>query len=178
MKMNSSKISLRPFELSDVDDFMLMVGDDRVTQFTRWNTFTSKEDALIYLKNVCIVHPWCRSICLDDRSVGLILVRPESGDDRCKAEIGYALVADYWGQGITTIALKMALSIVFKDMPYLVRLQALVDLENKASQRVVEKVGFIKEGLLRKYAFNRGVIRDMIFYSFLSTDRFHIRLIM
>ncbi|XP_042500457.1 uncharacterized N-acetyltransferase p20-like [Macadamia integrifolia] len=170
MKMNSSKISLRPFELSDVDDFMLMVGDDRAMRFTRWNTFTSKEDALMQLKNVCMVHPWCRSICLDDRSVGLISVRPASGDDRCRAEIGYGLAVDYWGQGITTIAVKMALPIVFKEMPYLLRIQALVDPENKASQRVLEKVGFIKEGLLRNYTFHKGVIRDVIFYGFLSTD--------
>lgn len=168
--MNSSNISLRPFELSDVDDFMVMVGDDQVTQFTRWNTFTSREEALNYLKIVYIPHPWCRSICLDDRSIGLIFVKPASGDDACRAEIGYALAANYWGQGVATRALKKVLSSVFKDMPYLVRLQALVDVDNKASQRVLEKAGFLREGVLRKYAFNKGELRDSVIYSFLSTD--------
>ncbi|KAJ9700384.1 hypothetical protein PVL29_005942 [Vitis rotundifolia] len=141
--MESSRISLRPFKLSDVEDFMSWAGDDRVT---------SREEAFKYLKEVAIPQPWRRSICLDDRSIGDISVKPESGDDRCRAHIGYALGWEYWGQGIVTVALKMALSIVFKEFQDLVRVQALVEVENKGSQRVLEKV------------------RDMFIYGFLSTD--------
>ncbi|KAK3042177.1 hypothetical protein RJ639_001297 [Escallonia herrerae] len=70
----------------------------------------------------------------------------------------------------------MAISMVFKEFPYLVRLEALVEEDNKGSQRVLEKVGFQKEGFqkegfLRKYGFNKGEIRDMITYSFLSIDK-------
>ena len=78
--------------------------------------------------------------------------------------------AEYWGQGIATAALKMAISNVFKEFPGLVRLEAFVEVENQGSQKVLEKVGFLKEGLLRKYGFCKGEIRDMIVYSFLSTD--------
>ncbi|XP_042475351.1 uncharacterized N-acetyltransferase p20-like [Macadamia integrifolia] len=169
-RMDPTKISLRPFKLSDVDDFMVWASDDRVTHSLRWNTFASKEHALNYIKQVVIPHPWRRSICLNDRSIGYVSVKPESGDGTCRAHIGYALAVEYWGQGITTIALKMALSSVFKEMPYLVRVQAFVEVENKASQRVLEKVGFLREGLLRKYGFNKGEIKDLIIYSFLSTD--------
>ena len=168
--MESCRISLRPFKLSDVEDFMSWAGDDRVTRYVRWNTITSREEAFKYLKEVAIPHPWRRSICLDDRSIGYISVKPESGDDRCRAHTGYALGWEYWGQGIVTVALKMALSIVFKEFPDLVRVQALVEVENKGSQRVLEKVGFLKEGLLRKYGFNKGEVRDMFIYGFLSTD--------
>ena len=85
--------------------------------------------------------------------------------------MGYAVAAEYWGQGIVTVALKLAVVRVFEEFPYLVRLEALVEEENKGSQRVLEKVGFQKEGLLRKYGFNKGQIRDMFIYSFLSTDK-------
>ncbi|XP_059435087.1 uncharacterized protein LOC132168039 [Corylus avellana] len=163
--MDSSRISLRPFKLSDVDDFLKWARDDRVTRYLRWNV-TSRE-ALIYLEKD---HPWHRSICLDDRSIGSISIRPESGDNRCRAHIGYALATDYWGQDIVTIALKMAISGVFTEFPDLVRVEALVEVENKGSQRVLEKVGFLREGLLRKYEFCRGEIRDMFIYSFLITD--------
>lgn len=64
----------------------------------------------------------------------------------------------------------MAVSKVFDEIPELVRLEAVVELENKASQRVLEKVGFLKEGLLRKYEFCKGEIRDMFMYGFISTD--------
>jgi RimJ/RimL family protein N-acetyltransferase len=60
--------------------------------------------------------------------------------------------------------------VAFSEFPYLERLQALVDVDNLRSQRVVEKVGFQKEGVLRKYVFFKGKSRDMIMFSLLSTD--------
>ncbi|KAJ4822240.1 hypothetical protein Tsubulata_035661, partial [Turnera subulata] len=168
--MDSSRISLRPFKLSDVDDFLKWASDDRVTRYLRWNSITTREEALAHLQNVAIPHPWRRSICLDHRCIGYISIFPESGEDRCRANFGYALATEYWGQGITTVAVKMALSNAFKDLPYVVRLQALVEVENTGSRRVLEKAGFLKEGLLRKYGCCKGEIRDFFAYSFLSTD--------
>lgn len=84
--------------------------------------------------------------------------------------MGYAIGSDYWGRGIVTTALKMAIPSVFEKFPFVVRLEALVEEENVASQRVLEKVGFVREGFLRKYGFNKGEIRDMYIYSFLKTD--------
>ncbi|KAG2694965.1 hypothetical protein I3760_08G168700 [Carya illinoinensis] len=170
MEVDSSRISLRPFKLTDVDDFMLWAGDDQVTRNLRWKTTTSKEEALTFIKDVCIPHPWHRSICIDDRSIGFISVFPWSGDDRCKADIGYGIATKYWGQGITTRVVKIALSQVFKDFPDLVRLQAFLYVENKTSQRVLEKAGFQREGLLRKYTFVKGRLVDLLLYSVLSTD--------
>ncbi|KAJ9182132.1 hypothetical protein P3X46_006158 [Hevea brasiliensis] len=158
--MDPSRISLRPFKLSDVDDFLKWASDDRVTWDLRWNSITTREEALEHLEKVAIPHPWRRSICLDDRSIGYISVWQFSGD-----------ATEYWGQGIATVSVKMAVSRVFQDIPDLVRLEALVEVENKGSQRVVEKVGFLKEGLLRKYTCCKGEIRDLFIYSFLSTDK-------
>lgn len=165
-----STISLRPFQISDVDDFFLWAGDEEVTRNLRWKTCGSKEEALAFIRNVCIPHPWRRSICLDHPSIGFVSVYPWSGDERHKADIGYAIGSSYWGQGITTKVLKIAVPQVFKDFPNLLRLQAFVDVENKASQRVLEKVGFTREGVLRKYTYFKGVVKDCAVYSFLSTD--------
>uniref|UniRef100_A0A6N2MV12 N-acetyltransferase domain-containing protein n=2 Tax=Salix TaxID=40685 RepID=A0A6N2MV12_SALVM len=137
--MDPSRISLRPFKLSDVDDFLKWASDDRVTRYLRWSSVNSREEALTYLEKVAIHHPWRRSICLDDHSIGYISISPESGDDRCRARLGYALAAEFWGQGIATIALKMAVSSVFKELAGLVRVHAVVEVENKGSQRVLGK---------------------------------------
>ncbi|XP_042513932.1 uncharacterized N-acetyltransferase p20-like [Macadamia integrifolia] len=169
--MDSSRVSLRTFKLSDVDDFLEWASDDQVTQFLlKWKVFTSRDEALNFIKDICIPHPCCRSICLDDRSIGFISITPSFGDDKCRADIGYAIATKYWGQGIAAIAVKMALASGFKDFHDVVRLQAKTDLENKASQRVLEKAGFFKEGMLRKYCFHRGQIRDLVIYSFLVTE--------
>lgn len=106
--MDSSRISLRPFKLTDVDDFLKWASDDRVTRYLRWNTITSKEEALAYIDKVVIPHPWRWTICLDNRSIGYS-VKPESGDNRCRAHLSYAVGADNWGQGIVTMALKVAI---------------------------------------------------------------------
>ncbi|KAM3326528.1 hypothetical protein CQW23_22388 [Capsicum baccatum] len=169
--MEYSRISIRPFKISDADDFLKWASDKNVTYYLRWNTITTIEAASNYIQHVAIPHPWRRSICFDDRSIGYISVRPESGDENHRAHISYAIGSNYWGHGIVTMALKMAIPIVFNDFSNLVRLEALVEPENRGSQRVLGKVGFKKEGLLRKYGFNKGEIRDMFIYSFLSTDQ-------
>ncbi|KAF7151783.1 hypothetical protein RHSIM_Rhsim02G0026500 [Rhododendron simsii] len=169
--MDPARISLRPFKLSDADDFFSWAKDERVTHYLRWNPIPSREEALKYLKEVAIPHPWRRSICLDDRSIGYVSIRTESGSDHHLGRIGYAVGSEYWNQGIVTVALRMAVSSMFEEIQYLVRVEALVEEENKGSQRVLEKVGFQKEGFLRKYVFNKGKIRDMFIYSFLSSDK-------
>ncbi|CAJ1960992.1 unnamed protein product [Sphenostylis stenocarpa] len=165
-----SAISLRPFKTSDADDFLLWAGDDQVTRNLRWKTCGSREEALAFIRDVCIPHPWRRSICLDNCSIGFVSVYRWSGDERCKADIGYAIGRSYWGRGIATKVLKIAVPEVFKDFPDLLRLQAFVDVDNKASQRVLDKVGFMREGVLRKYTYFKGVVMDFVLYSFLSTD--------
>ncbi|XP_042518276.1 uncharacterized N-acetyltransferase p20-like [Macadamia integrifolia] len=163
-------ISLRPIELSDLDDFMVWATDDLVTRFCSWESYTSREAALAYLKEKVIPHPWYRVICLENRPVGAISVIPGSGNDNCRGELGYVLASKYWGKGIATRAVKLVVSSIFEEWPHLVRLEALVDVENPGSQRVLEKVGFQKEGVLRKYLIQKGSIRDMVMYSLLSLE--------
>ncbi|OVA15508.1 GNAT domain [Macleaya cordata] len=168
--MDPLRITLRPFKLSDIDDYMVWASDEQMIRDTKMKAPSSKEDGLRYLKEVAIPHPWCRSICLEDRSIGLIIIYPGSNEFICRGELGYTLSSQYWGQGIATMAVKMALSSVFVDFPQMERLQALVSSENKASQRVLEKAGFLKEGLMRKHIVIKGKTMDSISYSFLSTD--------
>ncbi|KAF9605095.1 hypothetical protein IFM89_013765 [Coptis chinensis] len=156
------KISLRPLDLSDVDDLMVWVTDDRVSRFCRWETYTCREDAVDYMKNIVMPHPWFRAICLDNRPVGAISVEPNSGGDRCRGELGYVLASKYWGQGIATQAVKLVVDCIFKEWPYLERLEGLVDVQNMGSGRVLEKAGFQKEGVLRKYCILKGSTRDMV----------------
>ncbi|KAK9069606.1 hypothetical protein SSX86_011510 [Deinandra increscens subsp. villosa] len=167
MNPSSTNLTLRPFRLSDADDLLQFAGDKQVTRFLRWETLTTTDEVLTFIKEVCIPHRWRRSICLDDRSIGFVSTFYEDGH---KADIGYGVAARYWGQGIATEAVKMAVKQVLTEFPEIVRLQAFTDVENKGSQRVLEKAGFEKEGLLRKYTMIKGHVKDTLVYSFLSTD--------
>lgn len=165
----ASTISLRHFNLSDTDDLMLWATDDQVTRFCRWDTYTSREQAVEFIES-SMTHPYMRAICLENRAIGAISVASNSGNDRCRAELGYVLASGYWGRGIATRAVKLVTSTIFIEWPHLERLEALVDVENKASLRVLEKAGFKREGVLRKYLILKGGTRDMVIFSLLSTD--------
>ena len=84
-------------------------------------------------------------------------------------EIGFALVTSERGKGYCTEAVKIMVDYLFlsKDI---VRIQAETNVKNKASQRVLEKVGFKKEGTLRKSLFVRGKWTDCYLYSILREE--------
>ncbi|MED6139951.1 hypothetical protein PIB30_088620 [Stylosanthes scabra] len=133
------------------------------------DTCVTKEQAVAFVHE-CTAKPFKRSICVDDRSIGMIWVNLWAGDDNFKADLGYAIGFNYWGKGIATKALKIVLSQVFHVFPCLKRLQAFTLVENKASRRVLQKVGFQREGVLRKFFYFKGNFQDFLVHSFLSTD--------
>ncbi|GLT35221.1 hypothetical protein SLA2020_096900 [Shorea laevis] len=167
-----SKISLRPLDLSDIDDFMVWVSDQKVSRFCIWDPYSDKEKGISLIKNVVIPHPWYRVICLNNRPIGAISVTPNSGDYRCKRELGYALGSRYWRKRIMKRAVKLVAGSIFTEWLHLERLDALVDVENVRSRRVLEKAGFKREGVLRKlkYFVLKGRTRDMVMFSLLLTD--------
>ncbi|XP_030456666.1 uncharacterized protein LOC115677622 [Syzygium oleosum] len=165
-------VSLRPLQLSDVDDFMVWASDPDVARFCRWEPYTSRDDALAYIAGTVLPHPYFMAICLDGRPVGAVTVtRNEAASEACRGELGYVLGSACWGRGIVTEAVRMAVAEVFGGgRPELERVEAVVDVENKASQRVLEKAGFRREGVLRKYYVLKGRTRDAFMFSRLSTD--------
>ncbi|XP_050220283.1 uncharacterized protein LOC126670567 [Mercurialis annua] len=165
-----SNISLRPFHLSDIDDFMVWVSDEKVAHFCSWEPYDTKENALNYLKNKAIPHPCFLAICLNSRPIGAISITLNSGNDVCRSELGYVLASAYWGKGIATKAVKLMAEFIFRQRPELERLEALVDVQNVGSLKVLEKVGFKREGVLRKYIILKGKTRDMVMFSLLSTE--------
>lgn len=166
-----SELSIRPLDpAADVDDLMVWASDDQVTQFCSWDTYTSRDQAIEYIKKFVITHPYYRVICLKNRAIGAISVSSNTGNDKCRGELGYVLASEYWGRGIATWAVKKVASTVFEERPELERVEALVDVDNEGSQRVLEKAGFKREGVLRKFCILKGRARDMVMFSFLSDD--------
>lgn len=84
-------------------------------------------------------------------------------------EIGYILVPNERGKGYCTEAVKIMVDYLFLSRD-IVRIQAHTDVKNVGSQKVLEKAGFRKEGILRKSLFNRGEWRDNTVYSVLREE--------
>ncbi|XP_055811897.1 uncharacterized protein LOC129881817 [Solanum dulcamara] len=167
----SIEITLRPLEKSDEEDFYESSTEDKITRFCTVETYIRKYNHYLkFSKYRDIPKPWFRVISMNKKAIGFISVSPNSGFDECRAELAFALSYKYWGKGIVTTAVKMMVSKIFLEWPYLKRLEAKVDMENKGSKRVLEKVGFLKEGVLRKYMVVKGITRDMVMFSLLNTD--------
>jgi len=84
-------------------------------------------------------------------------------------EIGYILVPSERGKGYCTEAVNIMVDYLFLSKESR-RIQAQTDLRNVASQKVLEKVGFKKEGTLRNNFFVRGEWRDAYLYSILREE--------
>jgi len=84
-------------------------------------------------------------------------------------EIGYILVPSERGKGYCTEAVNLMVDYLFLSKE-IRRIQAQTDLRNVASQKVLEKVGFKKEGTLRRNFFTRGEWRDAYIYSILREE--------
>jgi len=86
-----------------------------------------------------------------------------------RAEIGYDLLHEYWGNGFTSEAVKEVVRYGFNDL-CLRRLEATVDPENLASTRILTKNNFRYEGRLRKKFFYKGSWHDELLYSIICEE--------
>ena len=101
------------------------------------------------------------AIVVDNQAVGSIGLHGIK--EKHKAEIGYWLGEDYWGQGIITEVIKLVTKYGF-DQLKLKRIFAKTFSHNKGSMRVLEKAGYKYEGILKKNSFVRGkAVDDHIF---------------
>jgi ribosomal-protein-alanine N-acetyltransferase len=84
-------------------------------------------------------------------------------------EIGYRLIPNERNKGYCTEAVRIVVDYLFLAKN-IVRIQAKTNPKNVASQKVLEKAGFHKEGLVRKDIFIMGKWQDGILYSVLKED--------
>ena len=84
-------------------------------------------------------------------------------------EIGLALLPDYRGQGLGTTAQRLLVDYLFR-FTTVHRLEAGTDTDNIAEQKALERIGFIREGVLREVAFRDGTWRNSVIYALLRKD--------
>jgi len=84
-------------------------------------------------------------------------------------EIGYTMLPNERGKGYCSEAINIMVDYLFLSRDTM-RIQAITDVRNLASQKVLEKAGFKKEGTLRKCGFLRGEWRDACLYSILREE--------
>lgn len=108
--------------------------------------------------------PTVWAIEVDGEAAGGIGIELHSDVERVSAEIGYWLGERVWGRGIATEALRAVTFEAFKRYD-ITRLYAVPFADHPASVRVLEKAGYVKEGLMRQSAIKEGKVRDQLLYA-------------
>ena len=164
---------LRPWAYTDVDCVEQASADSRIPDGTSVPTVYT-EDA----GHAWIERQWGRLEAGEGLSLAItpgehapaigdvvLLHRPQPG----VAGIGYWILSPWRRHGLATRAVGLLARWALHEAT-LARVEALVEPDNHASQRVLERVGFTREGRLRALLVLRGTRRDALIYSLLPTD--------
>lgn len=107
-----------------------------------------------------MLHMFCRET---GRSIGYGNIRTlYRGEIQC-GEIGYTIYNNYWNQGYGA-ELADALTRIGFDTLHFHRLEAYINLDNPASEAVIQKCGYVREGIREKYLLEDGVWTDNLVY--------------
>lgn len=109
----------------------------------------------------------CRAIEINGEAVGSVGVFVQQDVYRKSAELGYWLAEAYWGQGIMTAAVEQICREAFAQFD-IVRIFAEPFAHNTGSRRVLEKNGFVREGILKNSVCKHGQLYDSCIYALLK----------
>ena len=84
--------------------------------------------------------------------------------------LGYSVARRHWGKGLATEAVGAVIDESFSTYPDLNRIQASADERNAGSLRVMEKLGMVREGVLRQDQYLRGEFRNTVWCGLLRCE--------
>jgi ribosomal-protein-serine acetyltransferase len=90
-------------------------------------------------------------------------------DEYKMANLGYWVRTSWAGRGIATAVVLLLSKFGFEELK-LNRIEIMTEVENKRSQRVAEKTGAKREGILRNRLFIHGQVRDVFLFSLIPED--------
>jgi len=167
MELVGEKIKLRPFEESDMDDLYGWWNDPQFAGEYIGDYPRSRIEVEELVKGAWFFIIESR---LEHREIGFIDYFLVRSDYLNLFEIGYRIKPSERNKGYTTEAVRLLVDYLFSTKKGIERIEAVTDVENIRSQRVLEKNGFKREGELRKRAFNRGQYRNEYMYSLLREE--------
>lgn len=169
--LTTTRLRLRPFADTDADALFALMSDPRVTRY--WDAPPWRDRA-----RVARFIAACRQMEQDGTGARVVLERIDDGafigwcglfewnPDHRSAALGYCLAENAWGHGYATEAAGALLQWAFDTLD-LNRVQSETDTRNLASARVLEKLGFLREGTTREDCVVEGEVSDTWVYGLL-----------
>lgn len=155
--LRTSRLRLRMPVSGDAKALYQLYGNPLVTRYLDWDGPASEEEAEAVLAyygqqyHTGKVLRWAVTSPEADEMLGTVMLG--NFQKEAIADLGYDLTHSAWRQGYMNETLTEVLRFATADLK-LVRIQAYVSPENIASAKLLEKLGFAKEGLLRKAGYH------------------------
>ena len=172
--LHTDRLWLRAFEDADADDLFALHSSAHVLRYWDSPPWSEPARAEKFIER-------CRQMALEGSGARLAVDRASDGafigwccltgwnPDYRSASLGYCYNDAAWGQGYATEAARAVLRWAYDTLD-LNRVQAETDTRNVASARVLEKLGFVREGTLREDCIVDGVVSDSWVYGLLRRD--------
>lgn len=160
VEIETDRLLLRAILLSDAQSLYELVSDEEVLKYLSGiPVYTGKEMAVDYIKNKLTkkyqnadFYDWAVVLKSENKMIGRISVYKQD-DYRRMADLVWQLNANYRNKGYISEGVKAVINHLFEIG--FERIEAFADIENKASTKVMAKVGMQYEGTLRKYDCRR-----------------------
>ena len=166
-------VRLRPVRMADADALYAYLSDPAVTELTSYPVVSvPMVEAMI---ERCLsrwaageLSKWGLALQRDDQLVGTCGFNEYSQVHRW-GELAFDLAQAHWGKGLMHQAVAAVLLWTFRQTQ-VDRVHAFVRVDNRRSERLLERSGFLREGCLRSYRVCRGQPRDFYIYGMLRSD--------
>ena len=172
--LETEDLILRKPERRDAKDIFRYASDGDVARYVLWDPHRSLSETRRFVRDLreriragC-PSSWVVTLRETGTVIGTIGFVWYSSENR-SAELGYSFARAYWNKGYATQALRAVVGSVFGSIP-VNRLEAQHDVRNPASGRVMQKCGFLQEGILRSRIVNKGEFVDVALYALLRAD--------
>ena len=168
------RVLLRPLRTSDVDAIFNIFSNPKVMRYWSRPPLPDRNAAEILTQEIIrdvdlgAMMKWGLARLSDDTVIGTATLFHIDFDNG-RAELGYAMAQESWGQGYMGEALQALVKYSFNTLN-LRRLEGDVDPRNRASIRTLERLGFRREGFLRERWDVAGEIQDALFYGLLKRE--------
>ena len=164
---------LRPLRVADADALYAYLLDPVVTELTSYPIASRSLAEAIIERSLTRwaageLSKWGVALPHDDQLVGTCGFNEWSPAHRW-AELAYDLAPAHWGKGLMRRAVAAVLQWTYRH-DLVNRVHAFVRVDNRRSERLLERSGFVREGCLRSYRVCRGEPHDFYIYGLLRSD--------
>jgi ribosomal-protein-alanine N-acetyltransferase len=172
--LESERLQFRKLTDADAPEILSLRGNPHTMKYIPRPLVTNTEEAIAYIKQINDKI---------DENTDINWAVTEKGSDTCiglmgfyrtqpehyRTELGYMIAPEHWGKGYTTEAVNTLLEHAFHTFRFH-SIEAVIDARHSASERVLQKVGFVKEAHFKENFYYNNEFSDTVIYGLLQRN--------